>query len=75
MLLYEFMISEGKMNAWLYLDSEFPIAMLTLNFQDVFVYIKHNGSPMGCIITIKKGGEEENNLLTYNQHLREGSNI
>lgn len=42
------------MNAWLYLGSEFPIAMLALNLQDVFVYIKHNVCPMGCIITIFK---------------------
>lgn len=42
------------MNARLHLDFEFPIAMVTLNFQDVFVYIKHNSCPMGSIITIKK---------------------
>lgn len=46
------------MNAWLHLDSEFPIAMLTLNFQDVFAYIKHNSCPMGGIITIKKKGKK-----------------
>lgn len=42
------------MNAWLHLDSEFPIATLTLNFQDVFAYIKYISCPMGGIITIKK---------------------
>lgn len=46
------------MNAWLHLDSEFPIAMLTLNFQDVFAYIKHNSCPMGSIITIFKKRKE-----------------
>lgn len=52
------MNSGREMNAWLRLDSEFPIAMLTLNFQDVFAYIKHNSCPMGSIITIKKRGRK-----------------
>lgn len=42
----------------LHLDSEFPIAMLTLNFQNAFAYIKHNSCPMGGIITIKKKGKK-----------------
>lgn len=43
------------------LDSEFPIGMLTLNFQDVFAYIKHKGYPVGSIIAIKKKGKK----ITY----------